>query len=118
MEDWEGTAGPGRVEEFVSLPSRGKWPRLCLTVASNARDDAIRVVKRGTLGVAQSVTKFAAFVDAAGRLGGNVRRDAAGKAELLEQLLHSLHISADVRVHLAVSFLQVGVSNQRGAAVS
>ena len=57
-------------------------------------------------------------MDAARRLGGDVAGDAAGEAELLEQLLHPLRILADVRVDLAVGAFEVGVGHQGRAAVS
>ena len=52
-----------------------------------------------------------------GRLRGDVAGDAAGEAELLEQPLHPLRVLADVRVDLAVGAFEVGVGDQRRAAV-
>ena len=53
----------------------------------------------------------------AGRLGSDVAGNAAGEAELLEQLLHALGVLADVRVELAVGAFEVGVGDQGRAAV-
>src|SRR5262249_40667158 len=117
MEDRQNAAVPRRVEERVAPPAGGEWPGLGLAVADDAGDDQVRVVEGGAVGGAEGVAELAALVDAAGRLRGDVARDAAGKAELFKQFLHPLGVLADVRVDLAVSTLQVGVGHHRRAAV-
>ena len=85
MQDRQHAAVAGRVEELVAVPAGGQRPGLRFAVADDAGDDQVRIVERGPVGVAQRVAEFAAFVDAAGRLRGDVAGDAAGEAELLEQ---------------------------------
>src|SRR5262249_55492352 len=91
--------------------------RLGLSVADNTGDDQVGVVESSPISVTQGVAEFAALMDAARRLRGDVRRDAAGETELLEKPPHALCVLADVRVHLTVCPLQVGVSNQGWPAV-
>src|SRR5262249_45664664 len=105
-------------EEFIAMPARGQWTGLGFAVAYDAGDDQVWVVERGAIGMAEGVAEFPTFMDASGGFGSNVARDAAGEAELLEQLLHPLHILADVWVHLAVGPFQVGMGNQGRAAMS
>ena len=52
-----------------------------------------------------------------GVVGRDVAGDPAGERELLEQLLQPGLVLADVRVDLAVGAFQVGVADQRRAAV-
>ena len=99
------------------MPAGGERAGLRLAVADDAGDDQVGVVERGAVGVAQRVAELAAFVDAAGRLRGDVAGDAAGEAELLEQPLHPLRVLADVRIDLAVGAFEVGVGDQRRPAV-
>ena len=117
VEDRQHAAVAGRVEELVAVPAGGERPGLRLAVADDAGDDQVRVVERGPVGVAQGVAQLAAFVDAARGLRGDVAGDAAGEAELLEQPLHPLRVLADVRIDLAVGAFEVGVGDQRRAAV-
>ena len=117
VQDRQHAAVAGRVEELVAVPAGGERPGLGLAVADDAGDDQVRVVERGPVGVAQGVAELAALVDAAGRLRGDVAGDAAGEAELLEQPLHPLGVLADVRIDLAVGAFEVGVGDQRRAAV-
>src|SRR5262245_60960605 len=84
VEDWQNAAVARRVEELVAVPASGQRAGLRLAVTDDAGNDQVRVVEGGAEGVAQRVTEFTAFVDAAGRFRGDVAGDAAGKAELLE----------------------------------
>ena len=117
MEDRQHAAVAGRVEELVAVPAGGERAGLRLAVADDAGDDQVRIVERRPVGVAQGVPELAPLVDAARRLRGDVAGDAAGEAELLEQLLHPLGVLADVRIDLAVGAFEVGVGHQRRAAV-
>jgi hypothetical protein len=118
MEDREHAPIPRRVKELVAVPAGGERAGFCLTVADDAGDDQIRVVERCPVCMAQRVAEFPALVDAAGGFRSDVAGDAAGEAELLEQLLHALRILADVRVDLAIGTLQIGVGDQGRPAVS
>ena len=113
VEDRQHGAVAGGVQELVAMPAGGERAGLGLAVADDAGDDQVGVVEGGPVGVAQGVAELAALVDAAGRLRGDVRRDAAREAELLEQPLHALRILADVRVDLAVGALEPGVGHPR-----
>ena len=118
VQDRQHAAVAGRVEELVAVPAGGERPGLRLAVADDAGDDQVGVVEGGPVGVGQGVAELAALVDGARRLRGDVAGDAAGEAELLEQPLHPLRVLADVRVDLAVGPLEVGVGDQRRAAVA
>ncbi len=117
VEDRQHAAVAGRVEELVAVPAGGERPRLRLAVADDAGDDQVGIVERRPVGVAQGVAELAALVDAARRLRGDVAGDAAGEAELLEQPPHPLRVLADLRIDLAVGPFEVGVGDQRRAAV-
>ncbi|CAM5598775.1 hypothetical protein SCYAM73S_07694 [Streptomyces cyaneofuscatus] len=76
------------VEELVGVPGRGERPSLRLAVADHAGDEEVRVVEGGAVGVGEGVAEFAALVDGAGGLRGDVAGHAAGEGELLEQPSH------------------------------
>src|SRR5581483_2184127 len=117
VKDRENATVPGWIEELVAMPAGGQRPGLGLAVADDAGDDEVGVVESGPESVTQSVAQLAALVNATRSFGSDVAGNAAGEAELLEQLLHALDILADVRVHLAVGAFQVGVGHQRRTAV-
>ena len=54
------------------------------TIANNAGHDQIGIVEGRSVSMAQRISEFSALVDAARCLRGDVARDAARKAELLE----------------------------------
>ena len=118
MQDRQHRAVAHRVEELVRMPGGRERPGLGLAVADDAGDDQIRVVERRAVGVRHHIAELAAFVDRARRFGRRVARDAAGKRELLEQLLHPFRVQRDVRVELAVRALEPGVRHQRRPAVA
>jgi hypothetical protein len=62
--------------------------------------------------------ELAALVDRTGSLRCHVAGNPAGERELAEQRAHSVRVLADVRVHLAVGALQIGVGDQAGTAVA
>src|SRR5262249_15335051 len=107
----------GRVEELVAVPARGQRTGFRFAVTDDAGNYQVRVVEGGAVGMTQGIAQFAALVDAAGRLRGDVGRNASREAKLLEQPSHSLDVGADVRVDLAVRAFQVGVGNQGRATV-
>jgi hypothetical protein len=100
------------------MPGRGKGSGLRFAVADHAGDDKIGIVEDRAEGMAERISQFAAFVDRAGALGRGMAGDAPGKRELQEQLPQARLILADVRVDLAVGALEIGVADDRRAAVS
>src|ERR1043166_4428238 len=95
MEDRQHRTVARRVQELVRMPAGRQWAGLGLAVADDAGHDQVRVVEGGAVSVREGVPQLAALVNGARRLGGNVTRNTAGEAELLEQ------ISLPVRVWAA-----------------
>src|SRR5207253_9064464 len=117
MEDWQHATVAGWVEELVAMPASGERTSFRFTVTDDAGHNQVRIIERRTVSVGERVAKFAAFVDGTGRLWRDVAGDAAGEAELLEELLHASSVLADVRVEFAVGSFKIGMRNQRRAAV-
>src|SRR5438034_7244283 len=90
MEDRKHAAVTDRIEKLVAVPTGCQWARFRLAIADDAGYDQVRVIERGSVSMAERVAEFATFVDRAWCFWGNVRGDAAGEAELLEQLSHPL----------------------------
>src|SRR5258708_5348743 len=65
MEDWEHSPVARGVQEFVGVPTGGQCTRFRLAIADHTRNDQIGIVERGSIGVHQRITQFAAFVDGA-----------------------------------------------------
>ena len=107
-----------RIEELVGVPARGERSGLGLAVADDAADHQIRVVERGAVGVRQRVAELAALVDRPRRLRRDVARDAARERELAEEPAHALDVLTDLGVDLGVGPLEVGVGDDRRAAVA
>ncbi len=108
-----------RVQELVRVPARrAEGAGLGLAVADDAEDDEPGIVKGGAERVREGVAELSAFVDAAGRLGGDVAGDAARERELLEEKGEAFGVLRDVRVNLAVRALEVDVGHDAGAAVA
>ena len=118
VEDVEDRAVVDRVQELVGMPGGGQRPGLGLAVADDARNDQVRVVERGPVGVRDRIAELSTLVDRPGRLRCRVAGNSIRKRELLEQLLHPLGVLGDVRIELAVGPLEVGMSNQTGPAVT
>jgi 1,4-alpha-glucan branching enzyme len=112
-----GTVGR-RIHELVRVPCGRQRTGLRLAVADHARGDQIRIVEHRAVRVRERVAQFAALVDRAGHLRRDVARNAAGKAELLEQPLHSVGVERHLRIKLAVRALQIHVRDQRGSAMA
>jgi len=106
------------VGELVRVPGRGQRAGLGLAVAHHGEREQVGVVEDGAVGVGQGVAEFATLVDGTGGLGGHVGGDAAGEAELFEQLPDAVGVLGDVRVDLGVGVLEVGVRDEAGAAVA
>ena len=118
VQDRQNRSVRDRVEEFVGLPGGRQGTRFGFPVADDAGDNEPRIVERGAKGVAQRISEFAALVDGAGRRRRDMARNAARKRELLEKPFHSGFVLADVGIDLAVAPLEVGVGDQRRAAVA
>jgi hypothetical protein len=117
MQDRQHRAVARRVQELVRMPAGRERTGLGLTVADDARDDQVGVVERGPIRVREGIAELASLVDRPGRLRRHVARDAAGEAELLEELPHPVGVRADVGVHLAVGPFEVRVRDDSRAAV-
>ena len=107
-----------RVEQLVRVPARGERPRLRLTVADDARDEQVGVVERRAERVHERVAELAALVDRAGHLGRDVARDPARERELAEEPPQPLEVPRHVRIELAVRAVEIGVRDERRAAVA
>src|SRR5206468_7162859 len=66
----------------------------------------------------QRITEFAALVNRAGRLRGDVARDSAGKRKLLEEPFHPDFVPRDARVDFAVRAFEPGVRDQPRTAMA
>ena len=64
------------------------------------------------------IAEFAAFVDGTRGFRRDVTGNAAGKGKLGEQFFHPRFVPGNVRIHLAVSALQIGVGHQTRSAMS
>ena len=118
VQDRQNRAVRDRIEKFVGLPGGRQGARFGLAVADDAGDDETRIVERGAEGVAERISEFAALVNGAGRRRGDMARNAARKGELLEQPFHPGFVLADVGIDLAVAALEIGVGDQRRAAMA
>ena len=93
-------------------------PVLGLAVADDARDDQPRVVERGAEGVAEGITKLAAFMDRAGGRRRDVAGNAAGKGEHGEQLFQPGLVLGDVWIDLAPGAFEIDVAYDGRAAMA
>ena len=107
-----------RVEQLVRVPARGERPRLRLAVADDARDEQVGVVERRAERVHEGVAELAALVDRAGHLGRDVARDPARERELAEEPPQPVEVPRHVRIELAVRAVEIGVRDERRAAVA
>ncbi len=83
--------------------------------ADYTANQQVGIIEGRTVSVRQRIAEFAALMNRTGRFGRDMGGDAAGKRELLEQLLHSFGVLRDVGVDLAVSAFQIGVGDQTWA---
>jgi len=118
MQDREHRAVAHRIEELVGVPARRHRAGFGLAVADHAGDDQVRIVEGRAVGVRHRIAELAALVDGARRLRRNVARNAAGERELGEEALHPLLVLRHVGIDLAVGALQIGVGDQRRAAMA
>src|SRR5712671_677849 len=65
----------------------------------------------------EGVTQFASLMNGARGFGGDVARDAAGEAKLLEQSLQAALVPGNVRIYLSIGALQVSIGYDSRAAM-
>jgi len=118
VQDGQHRTVAGRVQEHVRQPATGQRPGLRLAVADHARDQQVRVVERGTVGVAERVPELTPLVNGPRHLRGHVAGNATGEGELAEELGHAGFVLAGAVVALAPGALQPGVRHDRGTAVA
>ncbi len=106
------------IDELVGVPARRQWSGFRFAVTHDAGDDQVGIVEGRAVGMDERVAKFAAFVNRARCLRRDVAWNAIGPAELPEQTLDAVAILLDVRIHLGVGALEIGVRDKPGAAVS
>ena len=118
VQDRQDDAVVDGIEELVRVPACGQRSGFGLAVADHAGDEEVGIVEGRAVGVREGIAEFAAFVDRAGRFGGDVAGDAAGERELREEPLHALLVLGDLRIDLAVGSFEIGVGDQRRSAVA
>src|SRR5262249_48359390 len=92
MQDRQNRPVGDRVQELVGMPAPRQRPSLRFAVADHTRNNQIRIVESGSVGMRERVAKFTALVNRAGRLRRHMARDAARKRELGEQAFHAFFI--------------------------
>ena len=107
-----------RIEQLVRVPARRERARLRLAVADDAGDEQVGVVERRSERVHECVAELAALVDRPGHVGRDVARDPAREGELTEEPPQPVDVPRYVRVELAVGALEIGVRDERRAAVA
>ena len=100
------------------MPRCGERPGLRLPVTNHAGDDEIGVVERHAVGVGETVTQLAAFVDGAGGFRSDVATDMAGEGELFEEFLHPFGVLALVRIDLGIGAFEICRPQHPGRAVA
>jgi hypothetical protein len=105
------------VDEFVRMPARRQRARLRLAVSDDAAHDQVSVVESRSVGVRERISELPALVNRSRCLRSDVARDPARVGELPEQPAQPLLAVADVRVHLGVGALEVGVGDESRPAV-
>ena len=118
VENGEDGAVALRVEEFIGVPACRERPRLRFTIANDAGNDEVGIVKRSAIRVRNSIAQFPALVNRARSLGRDVAGNPTGERELLEQPLHAGSTLRNVGVDLAVGSVQIGVRHQARTAVA
>ena len=111
MQDGQHGAVASGIEELVRVPSGGRRPGLCLTVAHHTGDHQVGIVECGPEGMAQRVAELTALVDGPRGLRAAVTGDAAGEGELAKQPSHALTVARDVGIALAVGAFEPGVGH-------
>ena len=100
------------------MPGGGERAGLGFAIADHHGDDEVGVVEGGAEAVGEAVAEFAAFVDGAGSFRRAVAADAAGKGELLEELLQAVGVLALLGIDLGVDAFEIAVGERGGRAVA
>ena len=118
VQDGQNGAVARGVQKLVRMPARRKRSRFRFSIAHDATDQQVRVIKRGAVGMGDGIAQLSALVDRAGRLRRHVARNPAGKGELLEQALHALFGLLNIGIKLAVRALEIRVRDKSRAAMA
>ena len=118
MQDRQHCAIARRIEKLVGMPGGCQRPGFRFAVAHHAAGDQVRRVEHRAKSVQQRITQLAAFVDRTRRFRRNVAGNAAGKGKLPEQAAHAFGVLRDIAIDLAVTAFQIGIGDQRRAAVA
>ena len=118
MQDRQDRAVGRRVEEFVAVPGGRQRAGLGLAVPHHRSDDEIGIVEGGAIGMGQGIAQLAALMDGARGLRRHMARDAAGKAELLEEPLHPALVLGDAGIGLAIGSFEPGIGDHARPAMA
>ncbi len=118
MQDGQHRAITRGIEKFVRVPARRQRAGFGFTVADHASCNQIRIIEDRAECMRHAITQFTALMDRPRRFRRDVARNAAGKRELLEQLLHPALVLCNVRVNLTVGAFEVRVCNQARSAMT
>src|ERR1051325_1833396 len=58
MQNWKDGSIPARINEFIRMPTRRKWPRLALAVSYNTAGQQVWIVEYCAVSVNQRVSQF------------------------------------------------------------
>src|SRR6266404_2011550 len=106
------------VQEFVRVPTGGKWARLSLAITYNTTHQQIRIIKCGPVSVQQRIAQFTTFIDGPGSIGRGMAGNASGPGKLLEQPLHACRILRDGGIKLSICTFKICVGDDARSAVS
>src|SRR5690349_13165253 len=99
------------------MPAGRQWTGFGFAITHDAGDEQVRIVKHRSKGVAQGISQLTALMNGARCLRSYVTGDAPGKGELFEEPAHAFFVLRDIREALAVTALQIGVTDQSRASM-
>ena len=94
------------------------WSRLRFAIADHAGNQQAGIVECGTVRMRQGISQLSAFMNGSGSLRSDMTRNTTGKRELAKETPHSLTITADIRIYLAVRPVQPGIRQNCGTTVA
>ena len=100
------------------MPGGGERTGFRLAVSDHTRDDQIRVVECGTVGVRKGIAELTALVNRPGRFRRRVTGNSAWKRELPKQLAQSLRILLYRWIDFAIGSFQISIRHHPGTAVT
>src|SRR5437762_9616403 len=83
-----------RIEELVAVPAGGERPGFGLPITDHYQSDKVWIVVDGSVRVRDAVTKFTAFVNAAGSFRSGVTANSTRERKLFEETLHPSQVLA------------------------